>query len=263
MLTGSSQAPRNPRSAGAFTSAEGGLAIKEQMYAAQSCESTSRVWCVGIDDGAGQYFVFQPACKMWSCPACSIWKTKQWVKRTVCGAQELADAGHGLRFITFTSHRAVRSTLAGLKIWRAAWPRVRASIHRCSRDVHYMWVMERSQTGRFHVHAIMTDFEHGWRWNDVCARSGLGWNVDDKEVKSTLATGKYVSKYLYKQLADARWPKGARRVNTSRQWPKLPETNYLGDNMYVIAKSFAELSVRLQALQSIGYTARRERVVVQ
>jgi len=241
---------------GVFVSAGGGLAIKEQMYAAQSCESTRRVWCVGIDDGAGEYFVFQPACKMWSCPDCAIWKTKQWVKRTVSGAQRLTDDGHELRFITFTSHRAVRSTLAGLKIWRAAWPRVRASINRCSRDVSYLWVMERSQTGRFHVHAIMTDFHHSWRWNDVCARSGLGWNVDDRQVKSTLGAGKYVSKYLYKQLADVGWPRGARRVNTSRKWPKLPEEDYLGDNMYVIAKSFAELNVKLQGLHAMGYTAR-------
>ena len=45
--------------------------------------------------------------------------------------------------------------------------------------------------------------------------------VDVDFIQQAVAAAAYVTKYLAKSLEFTRWPKGFRRVRTSRNWPTL------------------------------------------
>ena len=47
--------------------------------------------------------------------------------------------------------------------------------------------------------------------------------ADETEVASVAGAGRYATKYLSKDMSRNVWPKGFRRVRTSRRWPKPPE----------------------------------------
>lgn len=126
-------------------------------------------------------------------------------------------------FVTLTSHELVRSLTAGLAVWRKAWPKLSAKMRRRQDGMQYMSVPELTKLSSFHVHMI-TSSELKTRWyKDNARAAGLGYQAKAVPVLSGLECGGYTTKYLTKAIALQGWPKYARRVNTSQNWPRPPE----------------------------------------
>jgi len=126
-------------------------------------------------------------------------------------------------FVTLTSHELVRSLIAGLAVWRKAWPKLSAKMRRRTDGMQYLYVPELTKAGSFHVHLI-TSCELKTRWyKDNARAAGLGHQAKAVVILSGVECGGYCTKYLTKAIALQGWPKYTRRVNRSQGWPRPPE----------------------------------------
>ena len=168
-------------------------------------------------------YIIRPDCKTWGCKPCGARRARLWRGLASYGADALLREGAELSFVTLTSHRLVKTPVAGVVVWRKAWPKLSARWRRKTKGVQYLYVGEVSKMGRFHIH-IMTTATLPVRWyKDNAPETGLGYIAHAKEIETGLECGHYVTKYLTKAVADGGWPKYWRRVNTSRKWPKPEE----------------------------------------
>jgi hypothetical protein len=125
-------------------------------------------------------------------------------------------------FLTLTSHGRLDAPRT-VAVFGDAWNRLRGRAARRAPNGQYYLIPERHLDGRLHVHAIET-YNLGSRfWKDAAASCGLGYIAEEEEVRSARKAAWYASKYLAKSIEVIEWPKGFRRVRTSRGWPKLPE----------------------------------------
>jgi len=168
------------------------------------------------------YFI-HPDCKTWACPYCGARRARLWRYLAAFGGDTLLDAGHELAFVTLTSHRFIKTPLAGVLVWRKAWPKLSARWRRKSPGVQYLYVGEVSKLGRFHVHIITTATLPTRWYKDNAPETGLGYIAKAIPIETGLECGNYITKYLTKAIAHGGWPKYWRRVNVSRKWPKPEE----------------------------------------
>lgn len=183
------------------------------------CETPGRPFLLGVDGGAKNVFITKPSCGLWSCAACGKEKARQWQEIIAAGANELIESGFSLQFVTLT-HMGYLSPDEQLKRWRQCWPKLSCRFRRAAKSKgHYVYVHERHQRGGLHTHFI-TSAPMGTRWwKDNGAESGFGYMNDCRRIEGATSVAAYVSKYLTKSL-ELNWPKGWRRIQTSRNWPR-------------------------------------------
>jgi len=80
------------------------------------------------------------------------------------------------------------------------------------------------------------------RWaKDTSAECGMGSQADWRKVDNVGQAAGYVAKYTLKNASITRggvdWPKGLRRIEVSRNWPKLPEKYKENDYMWHINRT--------------------------
>lgn len=173
---------------------------------------------MGVNETSKKGRVWRPSCKRWSCPVCQLERAREWGFVALVGAVELQGDGCRLVFITVTSHEKLNAEQS-LHVWPDAWKKLRMRIARAHGKGDYFMVTERHESGRLHVHAVVTwDIEKRWL-KDNARACGLGYQVDAEPIGDAGTIVSYIAKYLTK-FAD-QWPKGWRRVRMSQSWPKL------------------------------------------
>jgi hypothetical protein len=223
------------------------------LRSANDCQRKNVPWIVRLKPSDAYAELFQPTCKNWNCPACGEANRKRWVARALHGIGYFEFLSIPIWFATITSHEKL-SANASFRILPRAWDKLNQRYIRKvpGRERAYLAVPERHKSGKLHAHLIMTG-EITKKWLKDNARScGLGYQCDLSEVNS-LGVGGYVSKYLVKTLDD-NWPKNARRINTSRSWPDLPDLREDdGDTVTFKVPLNMSLEAVQRVLRNLGY----------
>lgn len=201
--------------------AASGLTIIEQVNAAL-CSAPRRPYLLGVNQEVRKAVLFQPRCKSWNCPACADINKRLWAVKVYHGADVIAQNGNPINFLTITSHGKLDAD-ASIKVFPHAWGLLRQRAYRMTGGFDYVLIPERHQDGRLHVHALETASLGARWWKDNAAACGLGYMVDESVARSAAGAAYYAVKYLAKNLEYHGWPKGFRRVRTSRHWPELPD----------------------------------------
>lgn len=200
-----------------------GLIFIEQLAANENCQTPNRPWMVAQNANTKLAIFFQPTCKLWSCPYCANVNARRWVARGAEGAKALLAAGYKTSFVTITSHEKLTAN-ASWRVLPLAWPKLYRRYKRAvgiSDPKAFIAVPERQpKSGKAHAHMIITGGLSKRWWKDNARECGLGYESDVKD--ADLGVVGYLTKYLGKTLEE-KWPKGKRRVNTSRTWPMLPD----------------------------------------
>lgn len=197
-----------------------GLIYLEQLDAGAECPAPNRPFLRALNRERSAAILFRPACNSWGCPVCAHANKKRWIARAIHGVEQLTAHDMPLAFLTLTSHEKLRGA-ASFRVWPKSWAKLR---HRYYRNVSpefraYFAVPERHQDGTLHTHALIAGgLPERW-WKDNARECGLGYMADVQEI-ANLGIAGYVGKYLGKTLHEG-WPKGKRRVNTTRNWPNL------------------------------------------
>lgn len=200
-----------------------GLIYIEQLAADQTCKTPNRPWMVAQNANSKMALFFQPTCKLWSCPYCARINANRWIIRGMVGSEALLAEGIATDFVTITSHEKL-SPAATFRVFPLAWPKLYRRYKRAvdsSDPKSFIAVPERHKDGRLHSHLVITGRLGERWWKDNARECGLGYQAKEEEVE-TIGVGGYIAKYLGKTLTE-KWPKNKRRVNTSRNWPALPE----------------------------------------
>lgn len=200
-----------------------GLIFIEQLAANENCQTPNRPWMVAQNANTKLAIFFQPTCKLWSCPYCATINAKRWILRANNGAETLIASGVATDFVTITSHERL-SAAQTFRVFPLAWPKLYRRYKRAvdsSDPKAFIAVPEKHKDGRLHSHLAITGHLGTKWWKDNARECGLGYQAKEKEIKD-MSVGGYIGKYLAKTL-DEKWPKGKRRVNTSRSWPPLPD----------------------------------------
>lgn len=217
------------------------------------CEAPRRPYMVGKNPDLGLAVIFRPRCKSWSCPACAAVNKSLWVARAYAGANKLVSEGETLYFLTLTSHERLNARQS-VYVWPKAWAKMRDRMKYANGGTfQYLMVPEQHHNGRLHIHAIETAGLGKGVIKTMARESGLGYMDDESAVKTPTGAAMYVSKYLGKQLEFTRWPKGFRRVRTSRQWAKLPPREGVEGWEFGILTSEYDLQAEIDRLESVGY----------
>lgn len=198
-----------------------------QIASTKRCEKDKRPYLVGVNENQHTVVLCKPDCKMWNCEACAAKNARRWIAKVINGVNKLGGQWY---FLTLTAHRKTRK-LASIKNLRDGWKkfynRVLAAYGKTSEKLFYCKVWEQHEEGSFHLHTL-TNFFLGERWaKDNAAQCGMGFQADWHEIDNAGKIAGYMAKYSLKNAHIARggiqWPKGLRRIETSREWPNLPE----------------------------------------
>lgn len=200
-----------------------GIEESQQDYPALKCETANRPYMAALRTDARIAVLYRPRCKKWSCPACAEFNKWRWGKRATYGALELLEADTPLSFLTLTSNGAVWSVERTILVFSRAWPALRKRATVAGGKFDYFIVPEKHKDGRLHLHGMVSLALSTRWWKDKAAGVGLGYHADEKPVRDALDVSRYVIKHLDKQMQTEGWPKGFRRIRTSRSWPKEPE----------------------------------------
>jgi hypothetical protein len=231
-----------------------GLIYIEQL-AATGCKTPNKPYMIARNENTKLALFFQPTCKLWSCPYCGAINANRWVARSIHGTDLLLAADVDMDFVTITAHEKLNAAQS-FYVFPRAWPQLYRRYKRAvppSDPKVYIAVPEKQpKTGRHHCHLIISGRLGQRWWKDNARECGLGYQSEDKEV-STVSVGKYVGKYLGKTLAE-KWPRHKRRINTSRNWPPLPELPEKVGWSFSVMASESKLSPVLVDLSQRGYT---------
>jgi len=217
---------------------------------------------------------FKTACKRWDCPYCGEVNRFRWSLRAAVGAREFVQAGKMLRFHTLTFPGWMQQNET-LQRWRASWPKLSSRWRRAVDDLEYMYIHEQHNDGRLHVHMISTSSLNTRWWKENAPACGFGYIVEEEDVRCNVAVAAYAFKHLgsdfvaadsvsretsvraraemTKQAAMHHWPKGWRRVSTSRGWPSLEEWEKMDGWEWDVLFSDDQLHDAVYAAMADGY----------
>jgi hypothetical protein len=196
-----------------------------QIESNQKCSKDNRPYLTGINGDEEKLIHIRANCKMWDCPACSAKNARLWIAKIINGVNKL---GGEWSFLTVTAHKkwrgasSVRNLRAG---WKKFYNRILAARGKTSENLYYCKVWEQHGNGSFHLH-ILINVCLGKRWaKDNAVSSGMGNQADWHTIDNAGMVAGYIAKYSLKNASQARggviWPKGLRRIETSRGWPTL------------------------------------------
>jgi len=231
----------------------GGLKPFIEQSDDEICQTSNRPYLKAVDREAKIVYFIRPNCKSWSCASCAERRRRLWVHLANYGGDNLLAQGHGLSFVTLTSHRNVRDIPSGVKVWRSAWPKLSARWRRATPGVQYLYVGEGKQRKNFHVHLITTATLPTRWYKDNAAETGLGYQAKAVPIDTAGECGLYVGKYLGKAIAVMGWPPYWRRVNTSRAWPK-PEPEEPPYAWVCLGWQTSRVRVSAMAYKRVGWT---------
>lgn len=220
----------------------------EQSYSVQDARCSHGAPYICYKDCQGVWHLVQGCCNNWLCPRCGQIRARTEYGRIVHGARLLAEAGNALFFHTLTCRGKdlkENSDDDYLKWTNRLLSAFRADAKHRGKPWHYVQVTERQKRGAAHSHIISTycpadaiPKAKGQRlFNGAIAKhdcldsqwaikrnlsAGLGKMYDLSKIDNPVAVAVYVSKYLFKDMQTALFPKGWKRIRYSQNWPDLP-----------------------------------------
>jgi hypothetical protein len=186
------------------------------------CDTENRVYLAQVDSVARTVLWTRPDCHLWSCEDCAEINKRRWTAIVAHGIEEYQAKGVAdWRFVTITSNGKLATFNQTLWVWREAWPKLYARMKRSFPAMKYVYLPEKHQNGRLHMHGIMSA-GMSTRWlKDNAPYCGFGYKSESEEILSVPLACFYVLKYVTKSLTErAYWPKSLHRVRTSQKWPK-------------------------------------------
>ena len=148
-------------------------------------------------------------CGRWTCALCGPRKVIRFRRRI--------QARRWQRMVTLTQPADVGApTREHVREQARAWARLRHDLRRLYGLSDYVWVREQAPaTRRLHLHLLIRSGYIPQRaLSRLAARAGFGAVCDIRRVRGRGGPA-YVSKYLAKDAASARWPRYTRRAQTS------------------------------------------------
>jgi len=216
------------------------------------CETPNRPYLLAYNPTLLKAVIFRPRCKMWSCRYCAKVNAGLWAIKAFNGAEVFEHNGQRVSFLTLTSHEKLDPE-SSLAVFPKSWAMLSTRARRAAESFDYLLIPEKHEDGRVHVHAIETaDLGKRW-WKDNARQSGMGYMADESEVRTPAGASWYVVKYIGKALKTTDWPKGFRRVRTSRSWPKLPVQTVLIDWSWLVIKHPDSLDETRGRYEGAGY----------
>jgi hypothetical protein len=195
------------------------------------------------------------SCKQWGCPCCAQKNARNW--RAYLLDTFNKKFGHEKWcFLTITANKGAHAhssemTIRNLQqVWKPLYDRL---LRRYGKGLQYVRVFEQHESGKFHMHILLNigaqydekkfviktkddEFNHpDCQWlSDTCASLGGGWRVHIRRVWDNKAKTEnvglvvgYILKYMGKKMANFKFPKHQRRIQTSRKIGS-PQTNAKG-----------------------------------
>ncbi len=185
------------------------------------------------------------ACKTWACPECSMKNAKTWIAKIINGINVMGGEWY---FATVTAHKWHRKEKSLINL-RANWQKLRQRMARKAKnsgvDMAYARIWEHHKDASYHMH-IINNVSVNTRWlKDNASACGMGFMAHSDEIVNAGQAAGYVAKYMLKQSKEDTlhsFPKGARRIECSQNWPKWSETKsegwyYSGDLATSIARA--------------------------
>lgn len=222
---------------------EVGLTFIEQlqMLSKNPCTKESTPYLLGVNENEHKTILSKAACKCWDCETCGARNARLWIARILNGINSL---GFSLSFLTLTSHRRHRKqrSLACLRQgWKKLYNRIIAKLGKTAKSLYMVRVWEQHKDGSFHLHVLIS-VNFGTRWAKNNARAcGMGHQADWRDIENAGMVAGYVAKYTLKNSTTTRggvkWPKGLRRVEVSRNWPKLPDMEIVSGYNWIIKET--------------------------
>ena len=148
-------------------------------------------------------------CGRWTCALCGPRKVVRFRRRI--------EARRWQRMVTLTQPADVGApTRDHVRAQAQAWARLRHELRRRYGLSDYVWVREQApSTRRLHLHLLIrSGYVPQRHLSRLAARAGFGPVCDIRRVRGRGGPA-YVSKYLAKDAASARWPRYTRRAQTS------------------------------------------------
>lgn len=229
----------------------GGLISLEQVTASQ-CMTRNRPMMKAINWTCKTAVFFRPRCKLWSCPFCAKVNSDLWQMRVTFGCHHFIEQGHELSFVTVTSHEKLTAKQS-VAVLPDSWHKLSMRLRRHVKGLKYVVIPERHKSGKVHIHGIFLSGANKRWWKDNARACGMGYEAEEEAVYSASGAGYYVGKYLAKQLSDARWKKGFRRVRTSLHFPKLPTLERHPDWIFQVTSEGETVASEQQAFLSRGF----------
>jgi len=188
-------------------------------------------------------------CKRWSCPTCSPRKRRQLRAIATAGKPDmLLTLTHDTKQPLTPDEAAQQMTKALTAMFR--WMHTRSK----TANFGYLWVIERTQRGFPHCHALLRcQFVHhreiSAKWKELTGAS----IIDVQRITSERQAANYVTKYLSKE--PHKFDK-TRRFGISKSWrqtdtDRTVDAFWQGVPVQTVAYSFSEL---VAALLSAGMT---------
>jgi len=211
----------------------------EKLYqqANELCPHDRVPWLVGIN--SDKIVATRGACGLWSCRVCGARNGKKWLARILDGMRQLGEKSW--YFITITAHEKWRGLESSLKNLRQGWKKLYNRMRRKYGINDYVKVWERHKDGSLHLHVLIAK-KIGKRWlKDNARQCGMGYQADSSQAKNGGQVAGYVAKYLLKSYNEgADMPKGLRRIECSRSFPKLPDNTSTNDLEWIVTFTRSE-----------------------
>lgn len=231
----------------------GGLKALKNNSTFSECKTPNRPYMRRVDEAKKTIYFIRPRCKQWSCRSCAVGRARLWIFIANYGGSYLLSQDRNCTFVTFTSHRDVRTLKGGIWVWRRAWPKLSARWRRAEKDLQYLYVPEHKKGFNFHVHFITTATLPSRWYKDNGAETGLGYQAEAKKISHGMECGAYIGKYLGKALANMDYPKYFRRVNTSQKWPRPPAPKN-DEEWETLGSSPTKVSLLVELYADMGWT---------
>jgi hypothetical protein len=188
----------------------------------EECQTPGRPYLVGVDEETRKATLIRPNCGLWTCPYCAAQKQHAWFLSAFKGISQLAAAGLHVSMITLTSRGGEgRTRDAAIEAFNVGWPKLARRVKYQQGELTYLAVPEQHKNGIMHLHVVAHNEQPKRWWKDTAFKVGLGYMVEISPIDQPEIGAYYVSKYIGKGIGSTKWPKGFRRVRTSRDWPKV------------------------------------------
>lgn len=202
-----------------------------QIISSKSCQNDKSPYLIGVNQNEHKALLTKASCKLWGCETCGARNARRWIARILL---VMASSEQTWSMLTITARGNARkiASVANLRQgWKKLSNRISSNKDRDESALLYVRVWEQHEDGTFHNH-VLINCCYGTRWaKDNASQCGLGFISDWRELENAGQAVGYVAKYTLKNASLERggiaWPKGLRRIETSRNWPKLPEKEAL------------------------------------
>lgn len=151
-------------------------------------------YCTGFNasvmatDTNGDYLIYRPRCKQWSCPYCAGQNRKLWRYRIMLECEKTIQNVWFFWTITLdgSDHKSDNPQIDSLMLWRERWDklmkRVRRDMKKLSTSFKYVRVFESHKSGILHVHMLSNvaygDIQECDQWNNKTKQNDKVWRSE-------------------------------------------------------------------------------------